>query len=192
MAATQFVQEEKSSPLKPVLIAVVALALAAVAVFALYPKRSSQLTVTHAEVFAPHTQTKDTAQSSNVKVLDAPPAVEDDVYVATTLKLDNKLHVPMYFSGVTATATLADGQQVDATVVHSDSDLRNVQLSFPQLHAMLPHPLHDSDEAPAGGALDGQVLLLFGNITGEQWKAKRSASLTLNLMHQDPMTVALP
>ncbi|MDE1161108.1 MAG: hypothetical protein PW792_04070 [Acidobacteriaceae bacterium] len=193
MPDLQLAPERSGSPIKAIIIAVIVLTLVALAVYFFNPRKTADLTVTHTELFTPKVQTTSLFPSSGIKVISPDNSGgEVSTYVVATLKLDNKLRLPIYFVGVEATADLATGEHIAATVLGSLSDVSNVQLAFPALHPLLPHPLMDEDEAAPGQTLQGQVILLFPNMTPEQWKAKRAANLTLNLAHQNPLHVPIP
>jgi hypothetical protein len=64
---------------------------------------------------------------------------------------------------------------------------------FPQLASLTTQqPFHDGDEIAPGTTSSGTFVLLFPNLTQDQWNKKRSAVLTIELRNQQPQTVKLP
>ena len=176
------------SPIRAVAISVLVLAAAAAAVFFLNPRKTAELKVTRIELFAPHTTF---AATGGIHVLGTGAQQEDDLYVVATVRLENKLRLPLFPSGWTATMTTPQGTETEATSI-APEDYGRLTQSFPQLAPMLSHPMATDAKAAPGQALEGTVLLLFPNTTEADWKQKKSAALTLALAHQNPQTVALP
>ncbi|MDE1155517.1 MAG: hypothetical protein PW735_07265 [Acidobacteriaceae bacterium] len=191
MAELSLAPEPNRSPLKALVIAACVLVLVALAIFFLNPRKVSELTVTQAEVFAPHTRMNSMQLNTGMRVLGTTPEERDDLYIVATVKLENKLRLPIYYSW--AEAKLVDPTDAEAQAnLITGSDLTNLETSFPNLKPLLPHPLHDGDEAAPGQTLQGQVLFLFPRLNADQWKSRKRATLTLNLAHQDPQTTTIP
>ena len=177
-------------PLTAVVIAFVVLAIITAAVFLLNPHKIAELSVSKVDLFAPHTQF-DAAQGS-MKVLGETAQSEDDLYVVAHVNISDKLRLPLFLFGWTATVTLADGSTQDATVVPAQQLPRLGQI-FPQLATLsTQQPFHDGDEIAPGTTSSGSFVLLFPNTTQDQWNKKRSAVLTIHLRNQEPQTVKLP
>jgi hypothetical protein len=198
MADLSLAPAEQRSLLKPILIAVIALALIAFAVFWFNPRGVADVTVPHVDLFAPHTEFKSLTPKAGMHVLSKDKVTgpigagaEDNLYVVATVHIDNKLRLPIFVSSVEATITTADGEQHPAAVVHA-SELPRLEQMFPNIATLAPHPINDSDPAPPKGQLEGQVVLLFATLTADDWHKKKAADLTLVPAHQDPITVKLP
>jgi hypothetical protein len=91
--------------------------------------------------------------------------------------------------------TAADGTQMDATLV-DPLQFARLQQILPALAPLLNQPqigepLRYQDQISPGSPRLGYVVLLFPNTSEAQWRAKKSASLTFDLVHQLPQTVAL-
>ena len=100
--------------------------------------------------------------------------------------------LPIFLFGWTATVTLADGSTQDATVVPAQQLPRLGQI-FPQMASLATEqPFHDGDEIAPGTTTSGSFILLFPNMTQDQWNKKRSAVLTVQLRNQAAQTVKLP
>lgn len=183
------------SRLPAILIAVVVLAIVAWLLVRFTPHQTAELSVQKVDLIAPHTVFKQ--MPGSVHVLGTPAATEDDLYVLVTLRITDKLRLPIFLAGHSATMTAADGSSMDATLV-DPSQFHRLGEILPQLAPLLTqvqtagHAWNDDDEIAPGTPLTGSVLLLFPQISEAQWRAKKSASLTFNLRHQLPQTVTLP
>jgi hypothetical protein len=91
-----------------VLIALVVIAAIVAAVFWLNAHKTAELTVTHEDLFAPHTVYKPVPGAGNL--IGAPGAIEDDLYVVATLRMTDKLRIPLFLDGMGATMTDADAE----------------------------------------------------------------------------------
>jgi hypothetical protein len=176
-------------PLTAVVIAFVVLAIIAAAVFLFNPHKVAEVSVSKVDLFAPHTQYVD--MGGSVKVLGEGSQSEDDLYVIAHTTINDKLRLPLFLFGWTATVTFADGSTQDATVVPAQQLARLGQI-FPQLPPMVNNPFHDGDEIGPGQTATGDFVLLFPNTTQDQWNKKRSAVMNIELRNQEAQTVKLP
>ena len=71
MADLSLAPAEERSYLKPILISVAVLAVVAAALFLLNPRGIADVTVTHVDLFAPHTEYKSLAPKAGMHVLDS-------------------------------------------------------------------------------------------------------------------------
>jgi hypothetical protein len=175
-------------------IAGIVMTAVCVAVYMLNPRKTAEITVQKTEVFAPHTEFKQTPSSS--QIVGAAAASEDDVYVVATLRIQDKLRLPIFLTNTSATMTNEDGSTLEATVV-PPLDLPRLEQTFPQIvplvSAPAPPPLEFEDAIAAGTTRAGTVVLLFPQTTEKQWRAKKSATLTVHLAHDAaPINVPLP
>jgi hypothetical protein len=176
-------------PLTAVVIAFVVLAIVAAAVFLFNPHKIAEVSVSKVDLFAPHTQFQ--ASQEAVHVLGETAQSEDDLYVVAHASITDKLRLPLFLFGWTATVTFTDGSTQDATVVPAQQLARLGQI-FPQIPPMVNKPFRDGDEISPGQTATGDFLLLFPNTTQDQWNKKRSATLTIELRNQEAQTVKLP
>jgi hypothetical protein len=175
-------------------IAGIVMTAVCVAVYMLNPRKTAEITVQKTEVFAPHTEFKQTPSSS--QIVGAAAASEDDVYLVATLRIQDKLRLPIFLTNTSATMTNEDGSTLEATVV-PPLDLPRLEQTFPQIvplvSAPAPPPLEFEDAIAAGTTRAGTVVLLFPQTTEKQWRAKKSATLTVHLAHDAaPINVPLP
>lgn len=192
MADLQLAPARGRTSLVAIAIALLVLAAIAWAVFLLNPRRTAELTVTSVKTFAPHTTFKDLpTETKGMHVLDQTPESEDNLYVVATVRLADKLRLPLYLSGWNAELTDKDGSVIEATAVPA-RDLERLTDIFPALAPMLKAPLHDGDQVLPGAAREGTVVLLFPGVAQEAWTSRKLARLTLNLRNQAPQVVVLP
>jgi hypothetical protein len=165
-----------------------------VAVYFLNPRKTAEITVQKAAIFAPHTEFKEMPSRSHV--IGSKAAVEDDVYVVATVRVEDKLRLPIFVMAMSASMTTTSGETLEATVI-SPLDLTRLEESFPQMLPLVnaggAPPLQFQDEIGAGSARVGTVVLLFPQISEAQWRAKQSATLAVHLLHDGaPVEVSLP
>ena len=194
---------EDRSYLKPILIAVGVLAIIGFAVFWFNPHKVATAQVTNEQTYAAHTEYGSlTAKGSSkmpggMRVIPDKPAsgpgagVEDNLYVVANVHIDNNLRLPIFISGVTAEVVNAQGESSTVRAVDAQ-DIPRLEALFPQLKPMLAHPIADGEQAAPHASAEGQVVLPFPTMTQDTWHSKKSATLTLELAHQDPITIPLP
>jgi hypothetical protein len=185
---------DRNNPVPKFLIASLVMIVAGVAVFMLNPRKTVEISVQKVDLFAPHTEFKATPGEN--QIIGAPAASEDDLYVVATLRITDKLRLPIFLDSNSATMTTAEGATVEATVI-SPHDLPRLEQTFPQVLPLVSPPSAQPisfDDAVAPGATRlGSVVLLFPQISAKAWQTKKSATLTLNRAHDAaPQIVALP
>jgi hypothetical protein len=182
---------QSSSPTKAILLAVIVLALVAGAVYYLNPRKTAELSVPRVQLYAAQTAFKAEDSNSGMHVIGQSAHVENDLYVVATLHIDDKLRLPLFLTTVTATYTSPKDETLDTTSP-SAADLARIQESFPALTPMMPQPLDGQTQIAPGASAEGTVLLHFPGLTEADWKARKSAIITVNLAHQAPQTVTIP
>ncbi len=177
------------SPLKAVLLALTVLIVVAAAVFYLNPRKTAELSVPKVQLYAAHTTFN--AESGGVHVIGQGAHTEDDLYVVATVHIEDKLRLPIFIDTVTSTYTTSDNETLDTTAPNT-ADLARIEESFPALTPMMSHPLDGQTQVGPGDTVEGTVLLHFPGLTEIDWKARKSATLTVNLAHQAPQTITIP
>lgn len=162
----------------------------AVTVYLLIPHKLTELTVTHVDVFAPHTEFK-AMDSNSIHVVGEPGQSENDLYVVAHINITDKWKQRVFISGWSATATFVDGSTMDSTYI-SKSQLPRLEQIFPDIAKLVTNPIDDGDELDPGVTHSGSVVLLFPNVTQDQWNKKGSAVLTIDLRDHVAQTVKLP
>lgn len=189
MPDLSLVPEPERSPVRSRIIAFFILGMIAAAIFLLTPRKTAETTVLKVDLFAPHTEFART-YGSGPHVIGAPVSTEDDLYVVVTLQITDKLHLPLFLTGETATLTLGDNTTMQPSVI-TQNDFTRLSAIFPKI-ASYGKPLNDTDLIQPGTTRQGTVILLFPGLTEAEWHKKKSANLTYTLAHQSPQTVTLP
>lgn len=194
MSELNFSQPERRSLAKPVLIAFAVLAVVFTAIYFLTPHSAPRLTVTRTVLYPAHIVfSASKAQSSlanGTRVVGQQDTAEDDLYVLTTVKIDNRLPVPMFIKDITATLNNADGTTFSTSAVEKQ-DLDAVYTSFPAVKALASPPLLRESSVPAGQTAEGMVMLQLP-IPQSTWDRRQSATLTLDFYHQPSITLPIP
>jgi hypothetical protein len=187
MSELTFSQTERRSFLVPLLIAFVFVG----GVFAyiyLRPHRIADITITHTAVLPTHTVFKDLS-----KVVGHEDQAEDDFYVLTTIRIDNRLKIPLTIDDITGTLTPPDDSAEPATTsAINKADIDGMYVTFPALKPLSGPPLTRETTIAPGDPAEGMVILHFP-ITQTDWNNRKSASVTISFYHQpDPFTVFIP
>ena len=184
MSELSFAQPERRNFLVPALIAIAVLALVFAGIYLYVPHSTADLTITHLAVLPEHT-----VFTSDSKVVGQQARFDDDLYILATVRVDNRLRVPLTLDDITGTITAPDG--AESTTALQKRDLPNLYAVFPALVPLASAPLvRESIIQPAGRA-EGMVLLHYPILQAE-WDQRKSASITLKFYNQDPITVPLP
>ncbi len=183
MADLNFSQAERRNLFLPITIAV--LILAAIAVFLIHRlPHDPDLAITHTATWQAHTIFK----SDSIVV--GQDKAQDDLYVLTTLKIDNHLRIPIFLKDFTATLTTADGETLESSAAQK-TDLAPLYDTFPNVKALATPPLTREATVAPGQVAQGMVLLHFP-ATQDTWDHRKNAALTVAFYHQDPLTVTIP
>jgi hypothetical protein len=185
MPGLNFSQSERSSPLKPILIAAAVLAVIAALVFYFNPHDTAVLSLSNTNVVGTRTNFK-----SNSIVVDEHPAGQDDLYVLTTLQVTDHLRLPITINTITATITTKDNQAATTSAVNAP-DLPAVFGSFKELKPLQSTPLLRDTVIQPNQSASGQLVFHFP-ITKATYDARQSAVITLDLYHQTPITITIP
>jgi hypothetical protein len=145
------------------------------------PHRTADLSILRTAIYPAHTVFKaDT-------IVVGSDAAQDDLYVLTTLHIEDNLHLPLFIKDFTGSLTTADGQQITTSAVEKD-DLPNLFVSFPALKPLSSEPLLRETMINSGTSAEGMVVLHFP-VTKDVWDHRRTADLTVNLYHQGEQSV---
>jgi hypothetical protein len=184
MSQLTFSQSERRSYLGPILIALAVLAAAAIGAWFYFPHHTADLAILQTNVVPTHTEIK-----SGSKLVGHQTESEDDLYVLTTLRIDDKLRDPLFLSDITASLVTSDGTAITTSAVE-ESDLSAVETAFPQIKSFATAPLlRESTIQPANHA-QGMVMLHFP-VTQAAWNNRKSATLTVTFYHQGAITIPI-
>ncbi len=183
MATLSFPQSERRNLLPPILIALVVLGVAFFLYNRLNPNVRPQIIATHTNIYGAHTVIK------SESLLVGRDQAQDDLYVVTTLHIDNPLKFPLYLRDFIGTLITADGQLLTSSAVQKN-DLPNLYTSFPDVKKLASTPLYRETTIPPGQSAEGMVLLHF-SADKDAWDHRKSASVTVDFYHQPPQQVSL-
>jgi hypothetical protein len=179
----KFAQPARRNLLAPVLLAFLILGIILALLLRFTPHKTADLTVTHTAVYPVHTVfTSDSIVVGNQHT-------EDNLYVLTNLRIDDRLHLPLFLKDFTATLTTAEGEEITTSAIEK-RDLDNVYTSFPDLKALATEPLLRETMIAPGQSAQGMVLLHFP-VTQAVWDHRRSAVLNIDLYHQGEQQVLI-
>lgn len=185
MADFSFSQPERRSYVVPILVVLVIVAAAFGLLYAFTPHRVAELSVTHTAILPTHT----VFESKSIMV-GARDQAQDDLYVVATVKIEDKLRLPIFIKDITGTLTTSDGAQVTASAAQKN-DFESIYTSFPKLRSIVSTPLLRETEIQPGQSAEGMVLLHF-SVPGTVWEQRSGATITIDTYHQGQLTVAVP
>src|SRR5438046_3146402 len=179
----KFAQPARRNLLAPVLLAFLILGIILALLLRFTPHKTADLTIVRTIVYPTHTVFK----SDSIVV--ANQHAEDALYVLTTLRIDDRLRLPLFLKDFTATLTTAEGEEVTTSAVEK-LDLENVYTSFPGLKPLASEPLLRDTMLSPGQSAEGMILLHFP-VTKEVWDHRRTAVLNVDLYHQGQQEVLI-
>ncbi len=154
-------------------------------VYRLNPRKTPEINIRKVRIFAPHTVMNPPIRA--IHILGAPPESEDDVYALTTFAITNTLSHPVFVESVSSTIIASDGTTLQATII-APSDLPRLEAIFPQILSLLeppqPPPLAFQETINPGATRVAAALLLFPRTSLQAWQTKKSATLSVSLLHQ--------
>jgi hypothetical protein len=184
--------EDDTNPIVKYAIAGLAMVVIAIAVFLLNPRKTAEVSVQKLDFYAPPAVAP---PDETVMYPGTPKAAEEDLYVIATVNITDKLRIPIMPDGPGASMTTADGSSVDGEFLDGH-DLPRLETEFPALTALASRadapPIAIDETISPGATRTGTIVLLFPKVTQAMWQAKKSASLTINIDRQKPVTVTLP
>jgi len=179
----KFAQPARRNLLAPVLLAFLILGIVLALVLRFTPHKTADLTITRTAIYPAHT-----VFASDTMVV-ANQHSQDDLYVLTTLRIDDRLRLPLFLKDFTATLTTAEGEEITTSAVEQ-RDLDNVYTSFPALKPLASEPLLRDTMISPGQSAEGMILLHFP-VTKEVWDHRRNAMLNVDLYHQGEQQVLI-
>ena len=184
-----FSQAERRNPTVPILLALLVLGIAGFLLFRFTPHTTADATVTHVDLYPAHTVFKSDSIVVNSD------QVQDDLYAFVTLRITDKLRLPLFLKDFTATLIPSDGSVQPGTSAIEHSDLENLYTSFPALRKLAatqraPLLLRESRIDP-GQTVEGYVIIHFP-VTPAIWQSRNDAVLTVDLYHQQSLSVSIP
>ncbi|MCU1253646.1 MAG: hypothetical protein JWQ49_6675 [Edaphobacter sp.] len=179
----KFAQPARRNLLAPVLLAFLILGIVLALLLRFTPRRTPDLTILRTTIYPTHTVFK----SDSIVV--ANQHTDDTLYIITTLRIDDRLHLPLFLKDFTATLITGEGEEITTSAVEK-LDLDNVYTSFPALKPLASEPLLRDTMIGPGQSAEGMILLHFP-VTKEVWDHRRKAVLNVDLYHQGEQEVLI-
>jgi hypothetical protein len=177
-------QPARSNLLAPVLIAFLILGIAIALILRFTPHSTAKLQILHTTAYPTHTVFKSDS------ILVGRDRSQDDLYVVTTLRMEDRLNLPLFVKDLTATLETSDGQKFETSAVQKQ-DFENLFTTYPALRPLATSPLVRETLIESGQAAQGTIILHFP-VTQEAWNHRRSATLHVALYHQGKVSIAIP
>lgn len=184
MSEPKFAQPERRNLLAPVLIAFLVLGIAIALVLRYTPRHTANLRILQTSIYPTHTVFKSDS------ILVNRDRSQDDLYVATTLSMEDKLNLPLFIKDFTATLVTATGEKLETSAVQNQ-DLENLYTTFPALRHLASSPLLRDTLIDSGKSAQGMILLHFP-VTEDVWNHRRSVTLHVALYHQGRVSIVIP
>jgi hypothetical protein len=184
MAELTFAQPERRNYLVPGLIVLVLAAIAAALIYRFTPHRIAGIAITHVAVVPIRTVMK-----TGSELVGAQESSQDDLYVLATVRVDDRLHLPLFLKDITGTLTTPQGESDSSAVEKNDLD--NLYTTFPQLKTLAGPPLYRDTAIQPNSQVEGMVILHFP-VDQATWDKRTATTLTLNFYYQGPITVPIP
>ena len=179
----KFAQPARRNLLAPVLLAFLILGIVLALLLRFTPHRTADLAITRTTIYPTHTVFKSDS------IIVANQHAEDALYVLTTLRIDDRLRLPLFLKDFTATLTTGAGEEITTSAVEKP-DLENVYTSFPALKPLASEPLLRDTMITPGQSAEGMILLHFP-VTKEVWDHRRKAILNVDLYHQGQQEISI-
>ena len=172
----------------PILTALVILGIALAVLLHYTPHNTANVTIKNIAAYPSHIVFK------SESLLVGRDTIDDTLYLLVDLNVENRRHMPLFIKDFTATLTPADADPITTSAAEK-TDIPNLYASFPQLKS-----LADKQAAPLllretqidiGKSADGMILIHFP-VPQSTWDQRKSATITIDLYHQDPVTIPIP
>lgn len=180
----KFAQPERRNFLAPVLVAVVILGIAITLLLLYTPRSTAQLTILKTIIYPTHTVFK------SESILVGRDRSQDDLYILTTIRVEDRLNLPLFIKDLTGTLVTAEGETIETSAVQKQ-DLENLYTSFPVLRPLASTPLLRDTRIDPRKTAEGMVILHFP-VTKDVWNHRKSGKLNLDFYHQRRISIVLP
>jgi hypothetical protein len=116
--------------------------------------------------------------------------IEETLFVASTIQLDNQMRVPIFLDGFTLTFTNTEDAQLTAKAL-TPAELANAELSFPALKALASTPLTTETTIDPGHTAQGTVIFAL-TLRKSMWDERKRATIKVDVYHQYPVYQDIP
>ena len=183
MSEPTFAYPERRSLTLPAVLAVALLAIAIALVLYFYPATTPHLDLLHTEILPTHTVFK----SDSIVV--GPAQSSDVLFVAPTLRLRNTTRIPITLDDISLTFTDPTGAVLTVKAA-TKPELTNEQISFPALKPLSANPLLRETSLTPGQSAQGAIVFSLP-FTKDQWNARKSATVQVDIYHGQSLTIPI-
>ena len=178
-----FSQPERSSFLKPILLALAWIAVAIGLAIHYFPATTVNVAHLHTDVLPTETVFK----GSTVVGLNEKAYV---LFVASTIRIDNQLRYPIYLDDFHITLTDASGTVITVSA-DTPKDLPDAEANYPGIKPLITTPLLRNTVIDQAKSAQGTVLFPL-SIPKSIWDSRKSAVIKVDLYHQPAVYITIP
>jgi len=183
-----FAQSARRNYTVPLLIALAVLGVAAAMAYRTLAARTVTAAVTNTIAHPVQVLYKQPI-SGAFKVVGQNHGGETDLYLISTVRIENHLTDPLFLKDFTIAFTAPDGERHTSAIEKNDLD--TVYTAFPEIKPLMATPLLRESEIKPGATAEGTILAQFP-IPQRLWDERQSATLTIDLYHQPSITIPIP
>jgi len=185
----EFNQIETPSRRPAILIATAALILIAVAIYLYGRNRKPIASITGVQTYVASSELKAIRGTSNV--IGALSHIDNDLYVLANVKLTDNTSQPLIIKDETGVLTAPDHSILESSAIQA-SELPQIYNAFPALQKLATKALARETKISPGETIEGMVLLHFPGATEANWNPRESATVTITLYPDTPITLTIP
>jgi hypothetical protein len=185
----EFTQPDRRNLTLPITLAVLILALAGTVFYLTTAHKTADVTIPHVAAYTAHTVFTQQKHHNGTDVVGQSASTEDTLYIIPTIRIRNRMLIPLFLDSFHVTLHTAGGQ-IDTTPLQQQ-DLPTVLAAFPELKPYAGTPLLRDTTIPPSQTTVGTLFLQFA-IPQSAWDQRTDAPLTLTFYHQPPITITIP
>ena len=178
-----FSQPERRSFLLPIGLALAAIAVAIAIAIHLFPPTTVNVSHIHTEALP----TETTLKGSTIVGLTE---INHVLFVASTIKVNNQLRVPINVDDFHITLTDQTGAEMTVAATQPN-DLPDLETNYPALKPLMTTPLVRDTAVDHGKSAQGTVLFPL-TVPKDVWDTRKSAVIKVDLYHQPAIYLTIP
>jgi hypothetical protein len=188
VAQLTFAQSERRNYTVPILISLALLGVAAGLLYHAFAGKTVIAIVTHTTAHPVQVLYQQPITGA-FKVVGQNKPGETDLYLISTVRIEDHLTDPLFLKDFTVSFTAPDGERHTSAIEKNDLDI--VYNAFPEIKPLMASPLLRESEIAPGTTAEGTILAQFP-IPQSIWDHRQSATLTIDFYHQPSMTIPIP
>ena len=183
MPELNFSQPERRFFLLPIGLAMAAIGMAIALAIHFFPPTTVQLSHIHTDALP----TETTLKGSTIVGLTE---INHVLFVASTIKVDNQLRVPINVDDFHITLTDQSGAEMTVAATQANN-LPDLEANYPALKPLMTTPLVRDTAVDQGKSALGAVLFPL-TVPKYVWDTRKSAIIKVDLYHQPAIYVTIP